>query len=130
MIDQPFVFGRLRRDVVEEYPPPLLGVPIEHIVGDLAVDDRSQRFVQCEDVEQSGSESEAAGWIGDVCRVTGQQHAPHTEALGRSLMHAVRRMHLQPALARPGQNGLEVPRHALEHGLLRERSILAVRTAP
>src|SRR4029077_4051106 len=44
--------------------------------------------------------------------------------------HSVGGMHRELVFARPGQNRLEVPGHALEHPLFWKRRVLAIRATP
>lgn len=57
-----------------------------------AVQDRRQRLVQDERVEQTGGQTEPPGRVGRVRHVAGQQDASGTEPLGRLLPHPVRRV--------------------------------------
>src|SRR5579883_159320 len=130
VIDEPLVLAGLWRDELPEHAPPLLAVAIEHFLAGLSVDDGRERFVEHEAVEHAGGEPEAAGRVRHVRRVAREHDAPDAEALRGPLMHAVRRPLFELVLSAVRQNGAEVRGYALEHALLWQARVLAIRAAP
>jgi hypothetical protein len=88
--DQPLVRGRGRRGDLQERPAPYLVVPVQHRVVGLAVDDGRERAAQRLRVEQPGGQPKAAGRVGGVGGVAGEQDPSRPVPGRRSLIHPVR----------------------------------------